>query len=128
LVTLAQKIVQDLDSSDALHGLVHRMHAIESLGFVFQLLEQYMDVIAQLLPATPATTKRVHQFRTYVDAIGRELQTYLYGCCAPILLPKEAFLSKLNQCRWDIKDLQTKYNAYVDTIMNSQSHKQAPVP
>lgn len=122
IAKVAPKIARELDTTEQLHGLVHRMHAIEGVGLAFQVIEQNIDLIAQLVAAsgTPDASRQIDHFRSYVASIARELHSYLLLCCAPVLLPKEAFLSKLNQCRWDIKDLQTKYNAYVDTILNSQ--------
>lgn len=123
VVTLAPKIATELDSPDALHGLGLRMNVYESLDFIFQLFEHYLPHLPHLLPSSMAQlTRRYQKFAQYVTRLHLELQGYLSGSCAPIMLPKETFSAKLNQCRWDIKDLQTKYNAYVDTILNSQKN------
>lgn len=130
LVPLCDDVTRELDSPESMNGIVHRMNVYESLSFVFRVLDQHMSLVTQLLPDTPAAGRKVQQFQQYVASIAEELPPYIAGACAPILLPKEAFLAKLNQCRWDIKDLQTKYNAYVDTILNSSytRHTCAYVP
>jgi hypothetical protein len=121
LVSLSPSLLQSLDSPDLMTSLLPRLHAYESLEFMFGVLGRQLGQLEELVPKeTEQQRKKFVQYVQYLTSLHIELRSYFEYTLSSLLLPKEVFLAKLNQCRWDMKDLQTKYNAYVDTILNSQ--------
>jgi hypothetical protein len=111
--TLAQlNINVDLNDPGALFGLIERLIGAESLGFLVSILQANRT---RIISAHPTAI----DFLDTVVKVQDEFTRYMYRNVSPLVLPREAFQQKLNNCVWEIKDLQTKYNPYVDSVIQT---------
>lgn len=105
----------DLNNRQNLYGTVERTVAAESVVFLSQLFDAMCA--ESLLPEQEQY--RVDELRVYAKQVSADFKSYIYRNLAPFVLPFDTVNSHLNTCKWDIKELQTDTNSYVDALLTA---------
>jgi len=106
----------ELTSPNTLFGLTERLVACESFGFVVFVLERCQTRLAALLPSSEAAF-RVPSLVNFCTEVWHEFRSYMYRNVAPSLLPFDPINNKMLYAKWDSRELASKHNAYVDSII-----------
>lgn len=105
----------DLTGSDKLFGLSERVVAAESLVFLAQQFEQLQPHFETMIPSNKKAF--LQQFYTQTINIAAELRKPVYWAVSVHAIDYNSVLNLMANVRWDIKDLMSQHNAYVDDIL-----------
>ncbi|KAJ8403113.1 hypothetical protein AAFF_G00360290 [Aldrovandia affinis] len=110
---LSQLVV--LTSSGTLYGLAERVVATESLVFLaeqFEFLQPHLDTMM------PAVKKPfLQQFYSQTVSTASELRKPIYWIVAAKAIDYEQMLLLMAGVKWDIKDIMSQHNVYVDVLL-----------
>ncbi|CAL8294189.1 unnamed protein product [Merluccius merluccius] len=110
---LSQLVV--LTNSGTLYGLAQRVVATESLVF---LAEQFDSLQAHLDSMMPAVKKPfLQQFYSQTVSTASELRKPIYWIVAAKAIDYEQMLLMMSGVKWDIKEIMSQHNVYVDTLL-----------
>lgn len=104
------------NSSSVLYGLPQRIVAAESLVFLAEQFDFLLPYLKQMIPEDRHSF--LTQFYSQTVQVTHELRIPIYhNVSANVLdyMPIALMISKVN---WDIGDILTQHNAYVDTLAN----------
>ncbi|KXJ15287.1 syndetin isoform X2 [Exaiptasia diaphana] len=122
-------------SADSMFGLSERILATESLIFLgkqFEYLQSHLDAV---IPSNKRAF--LSQFYSQTITTVQEIRKPTYRAVASRIIDYEKTLHLMQGVRWDIKDIMSQHNAYVDILVRefqvfslkmSQLSKRIPVP
>ncbi|XP_017725787.1 PREDICTED: syndetin isoform X2 [Rhinopithecus bieti] len=114
---LSQLVV--LTSGDTLYGLAERVVATESLVFLaeqFEFLQPHLDAVM------PAVKKPfLQQFYSQTVSTASELRKPIYWIVAGKALDYEQMLLLMANVKWDVKEIMSQHNIYVDALLKTKS-------
>lgn len=125
----------DLSRVDTLFGLSERIIAMESLVFLagqFEFLHAHLEA---MIPVNKRSF--LSQFYSQTVSTALELRRPVYRNVASRVIDYEQTLQYMTGVRWDIRDIMSQHNAYVDILVRelqvfsmrlAQLAKQIPVP
>ncbi|KAL9965975.1 hypothetical protein ACROYT_G023978 [Oculina patagonica] len=125
----------DLSRVDTMFGLSERIIATESLVFLagqFEFLHVHLEA---MIPANKRAF--LSQFYSQTVSTAQELRRPVYRSVASRVIDYEQTLQLMTGVRWDIRDIMSQHNAYVDILVRelqvfsmrlAQLTKQIPVP
>lgn len=125
----------DLSRVETMFGLSERIIATESLIFLagqFEFLHQHLEA---MIPANKRAF--LSQFYSQTVSTVQELRRPVYRSVAARVIDYDQTLQKMMGVRWDIRDIMSQHNAYVDMLVRelqvfsmrlAQLAKQIPVP
>ncbi|XP_076113826.1 syndetin-like isoform X4 [Mytilus galloprovincialis] len=107
--------VVDLTAADKLFGLSERVVAAESLVFLANQFEQLQPHFETMIP----TNKKafLQQFYSQTISIAAELRKPVYWAVSVHAIDYNGVINLMANVRWDIKDIMSQHNAYVDDIL-----------
>ncbi len=110
------------------YGLVERVTAVESFSFIATVLEEIKPRLLSLIPSS--SHNRVHALVARARFVALDLRAFLVAALPPHLLPLQEVAAKVQQAKWDARDLATSPNSYVnqviDTVASMESFVSAP--
>ncbi|KAL5006892.1 hypothetical protein ScPMuIL_015698 [Solemya velum] len=109
--------IVNLISSDKLYGLAERIVAAESLVFLgeqLELLEPHLEI---LIP--PNRKAFLQQFYSQTVKMATELRKPVYWSVTGQSVDYDNVLQHMNTVRWDVKDIMSQHNSYVDHLLMS---------
>ncbi|XP_070199146.1 syndetin-like [Littorina saxatilis] len=109
--------VVDVTSPATLYGLAERTVAVESLVFLASQLEMLEAHLEALIP--PNRKAFLQTFYTQTVKMATELRKPVYRPVASRAISYEHVLQQMNNVRWDIKEIMSQHNSYVDTLLRS---------
>ncbi|CAG2196872.1 VPS50 [Mytilus edulis] len=111
--------VVDLTAADKLFGLSERVVAAESLVFLANQFEQLQPHFETMIP----TNKKafLQQFYSQTISIAAELRKPVYWAVSVHAIDYNGVINLMANVRWDIKDIMSQHNAYVDDILKVSS-------
>jgi len=125
----------DLTRVDTMFGLSERIIATESLVF---LAGQFESLHAHLEAMIPANKRAfLSQFYSQTVSTAQELRRPVYRSVASRVIDYDQTLQLMTGVRWDVRDIMSQHNAYVDILVRelqvfsmrvTQLSKQIPVP
>ncbi|XP_036184062.1 syndetin isoform X3 [Myotis myotis] len=111
-----------LASGDTLYGLAERVVATESLVFLaeqFEFLQPHLDAVM------PAVKKPfLQQFYSQTVSTASELRKPIYWIVAGKAIDYEQMLLLMANVKWDVKEIMSQHNIYVDALLKEYSTKQ----
>lgn len=125
----------DLSRVDTMFGLSERIIATESLVFLagqFEFLHPHLEA---MIPANKRAF--LSQFYSQTVSTAQELRRPVYRSVGSRVLDYDQTLQLMTGVRWDIRDIMSQHNAYIDVLVAelqvfsmrlSQLAKQIPVP
>uniref|UniRef100_A0A8C8F464 VPS50 subunit of EARP/GARPII complex n=1 Tax=Oncorhynchus tshawytscha TaxID=74940 RepID=A0A8C8F464_ONCTS len=108
---LSQLVV--LTASETLYGLAQRVVATESLVF---LAEQFESLQSHLDTMMPAAKKPFLQ--QFYSQVSHELRKPICWVVAAKALDYEQMLLLMAAVKWDIREIMSQHNVYVDVLLN----------
>nr|XP_020751084.1 syndetin [Odocoileus virginianus texanus] len=106
-----------LTSGDTLYGLAERVVATESLVFLaeqFEFLQPHLDAVM------PAVKKPfLQQFYSQTVSTASELRKPIYWIVAGKAIDYEQMLLLMANVKWDVKEIMSQHNIYVDTLLKA---------
>lgn len=105
----------ELDNSAAFFALPQLAIAVESLVYLQDVLNFLRPHFEILIPKQNLNV--VHNFFEQSVATVADLRTLCYEGFCDRLLPSEALIKAVENCKWDIKEIPQDHNPYVDSIM-----------
>eukprot|EP00123_Amoebidium_parasiticum_P003754 comp15060_c1_seq1/m.11702 comp15060_c1_seq1/g.11702 ORF comp15060_c1_seq1/g.11702 comp15060_c1_seq1/m.11702 type:complete len:514 (-) comp15060_c1_seq1:501-2042(-) len=96
-------------------GLDCRIVGAESLQFVGDAFTQSRPYLDLLVP--PHKKSFLDQFYANTVDVIPELREYIYRTIAARLLNYEAVLAEMVNIKWDLRDITTQHNRYVDIML-----------
>eukprot|EP00040_Diaphanoeca_grandis_P030347 m.179270 g.179270 ORF g.179270 m.179270 type:complete len:1023 (-) comp31966_c0_seq1:244-3312(-) len=105
----------ELDSEANLHGLQYRITGLESLTFLSTVLRSIKANIVRRLP--PACHKFMNTFYTDLVETVPELRWFVYKGTASKLLRFESMLKAMGSVKWDVKEIMSQHNPYIDKLV-----------
>lgn len=127
--------IVDLTGSDKLFGLSERVVAAESLVFLANQFEQLQPHFETMIPSNKKAF--LQQFYTQTINIASELRKPVYWAISVHSIDYSGILNLMANVRWDIKDIMSQHNAYVDDILKkfenlnrklSDISRRSPIP
>ncbi|XP_076450690.1 syndetin-like [Babylonia areolata] len=109
--------VVDVSSPTTLYGLAERTVAVESLVFLASQLEMLEAHLEALIP--PNRKAFLHTFYSQTVKMATELRKPVYCPVASRAISYEHVLQQMNNVRWDIKEIMSQHNSYIDTLLMS---------
>lgn len=109
--------IVDLHRRDQLFGLAERVVAVESLIFLAKQLELLQPHLEAMIP----TNKKafLQQFFSQTVNMAEELRKPVYWSVSAQAVNYDQVLGQMASVRWDIKDIMSQHNPYVDSILRS---------
>ncbi|KAB1276690.1 Syndetin [Camelus dromedarius] len=108
-----------LTSGDTLYGLAERVVATESLVFLaeqFEFLQPHLDAVM------PAVKKPfLQQFYSQTVSTASELRKPIYWIVAGKAIDYEQMLLLMANVKWDIKEIMSQHNIYVDALLKAST-------
>ncbi|XP_062899907.1 syndetin isoform X1 [Mobula hypostoma] len=109
-----------LNSTETLYGLAERVVATESLVFLadqFDCLQPHLDA---MMPS--AKKPFLQQFYSQTVSTASELRKPIYWIVAAKAIDYEQMLHLMASVKWDIKEIMSQHNVYVDTLLKEFEH------
>ncbi|XP_058972812.1 syndetin [Pocillopora verrucosa] len=125
----------DLSRVDTMFGLSERIIATESLVFLAGQFEFLHPHLESMIPANKRAF--LSQFYSQTVNTAQELRRPVYRSVGSRVIDYDQTLQLMTGVRWDIRDIMSQHNAYVDILVRelqvfsmrlSQLAKQIPVP
>lgn len=109
--------IVDLHRRDQLFGLAERVVAVESLIFLAKQLELLQPHLEAMIP----TNKKafLQQFFSQTVNMAEEVRKPVYWSVSAQAVNYDQVLGQMASVRWDIKDIMSQHNPYVDSILRS---------
>lgn len=109
--------IVDLHRRDQLFGLAERVVAVESLIFLAKQLELLQPHLEAMIP----TNKKafLQQFFSQTVNMAEELRKPVYWSVSAQAVNYDQVQGQMASVRWDIKDIMSQHNPYVDSILRS---------
>lgn len=109
--------VVDIISPGQLYGLAERTVAVESLVFLASQLEMLEQHLEDLIP--PNRKAFLQSFFSQTVKMASELRKPVYRPVSSRSISYDHVLQQMNNVRWDIKEIMSQHNSYVDTLLRS---------
>lgn len=109
-----------LNSAETLYGLAERVVATESLVFLadqFECLQPHLDA---MMPS--AKKPFLQQFYSQTVSTASELRKPIYWIVAAKAIDYEQMLHLMASVKWDIKEIMSQHNVYIDTLLKEFEH------
>ncbi|KAK3102020.1 hypothetical protein FSP39_008187 [Pinctada imbricata] len=109
--------IVDIHSTDRLFGLAERVVAAESLVFLakqFSLLHPHLE---SMIPSSKKAF--LQQFYTQTVEMACELRKPVYWTVSARAVDYDVILSHMNNVRWDVKEIMSLHNPYVDVLVKN---------
>ncbi|XP_051871788.1 syndetin [Pristis pectinata] len=109
-----------LNSTETLYGLAERVVATESLVFLadqFDCLQPHLDA---MMPS--AKKPFLQQFYSQTVSTASELRKPIYWIVAAKAIDYEQMLHLMASVKWDIKEIMSQHNVYIDTLLKEFEH------
>ncbi|RWS09903.1 syndetin-like protein, partial [Dinothrombium tinctorium] len=104
-----------LSSKEKLYGLPERAIGVESLIF---LAKQFTDLRNHLESVIPLPKRPfLEQYFDQTVAIASDLRATVYMYVAVKSIDYEQILSSMSAIRWDVKEIMSQHNPYVDLLL-----------
>lgn len=125
----------DLSRNDTMFGLSERIIATESLVFLAGQFEFLHSKLEEMIPLNKRAF--LSQFYSQTVTTAQELRRPVYRYVASRIIDYDKTLQLMTGVRWDIRDIMSQHNAYVDMLVRelqvfsmrlAQLAKQIPVP
>lgn len=125
----------DLSRNDTMFGLSERIIATESLVFLSGQFEFLHSKLEEMIPFNKRAF--LSQFYSQTVTTAQELRRPVYRYVASRIIDYDKTLQLMTGVRWDIRDIMSQHNAYVDMLVRelqvfsmrlAQLAKQIPVP
>lgn len=109
--------IVDLHRRDQLFGLAERVVAVESLIFLAKQLELLQPHLEAMIP----TNKKafLQQFFSQTVNMAEEVRKPVYWSVSAQAVNYDQVQGQMASVRWDIKDIMSQHNPYVDSILRS---------
>ncbi|KAK6190358.1 hypothetical protein SNE40_002246 [Patella caerulea] len=107
----------NLDDVKGLYGLPERIVAVESLVFLSEQLEFLQPFLESMIPVNKKAF--LQQFYTQTVKIAVELRRPVYKHVSLRSVDYDSILQQMNTVKWDIKDIMSQHNSYVDTLLKN---------
>ncbi|KAK7500494.1 hypothetical protein BaRGS_00008401 [Batillaria attramentaria] len=109
--------VVDLTNPGQLYGLAERTVAVESLVFLASQLEMLEGHLESLIP--PNRKAFLQSFYSQTVKMATELRKPVYRPVSSRAISYDHVLQQMSNVRWDIKEIMSQHNSYVDTLLKS---------
>ncbi|KAL8602932.1 hypothetical protein ACOMHN_057242 [Nucella lapillus] len=109
--------VVDVTSPSMLYGLAERTVAVESLVFLASQLEMLEAHLEALIP--PNRKAFLQTFYSQTVKMAAELRKAVYRPVSCRAVSYDHVLQQMNNVRWDIREIMSQHNSYVDTLLMS---------
>lgn len=109
--------VVDVTSPGHLYGLAERTVAVESLVFLASQLEMLEGHLESLIPHNRKAF--LQSFYSQTVKMASELRKPVYRPVSARAISYDHVLQQMNNVRWDIKEIMSQHNSYVDTLLKS---------
>ncbi|XP_069769749.1 syndetin isoform X2 [Narcine bancroftii] len=109
-----------LNAAETLYGLAERVVATESLVFLadqFDCLQPHLDA---MMPS--AKKPFLQQFYSQTVSTASELRKPIYWIVAAKAIDYEQMLHLMASVKWDIKEIMSQHNVYIDTLLKQFEH------
>ncbi|XP_062608119.1 syndetin-like isoform X1 [Saccostrea cucullata] len=107
----------DLHRKDQLFGLAERVVAVESLIFLATQLSLLQPHLEAMIP--PSKKAFLQQFFSQTVKMAEEVRKPVYWSVSLQAVNYDQVLGQMNTVRWDIKDIMSQHNPYVDSMLRS---------
>ncbi|XP_052801392.1 syndetin-like [Mya arenaria] len=127
--------IVDLNNPERMFGLPERIVAAESLVFLGEQLEFLQPHLEALIPVNKRPF--LQQFYSQTVNMAAELRKPVYWSVSLRVIPYDTVLQHMATVRWDVKEIMSQHNTYVDVLMQAYMSfdtrladmcKQMPVP
>ncbi|XP_067655152.1 syndetin-like [Haliotis asinina] len=127
--------IVDLRSRERLYGLAERVVAAESLVFLGEQLEFLQPFLEDMIP--PNKKAFLQQFYSQTVKMAAELRKPIYKAVAVHAIDYEFVLQQMSNVRWDVKEIMSQHNNYVDHLLASlvefhkkliEADRRVPIP
>uniref|UniRef100_A0A8C2ZJP3 VPS50 subunit of EARP/GARPII complex n=1 Tax=Cyclopterus lumpus TaxID=8103 RepID=A0A8C2ZJP3_CYCLU len=118
---LSQLVV--LTNSGTLYGLAQRVVATESLVFLAEQFESLQSHLDTMMPA--AKKPFLQQFYSQTVSTASELRKPIYWIVAAKAIDYEQMLLLMAGVKWDIREIMSQHNVYVDVLLQVMLHKKS---
>ncbi|CAL1535105.1 unnamed protein product [Lymnaea stagnalis] len=106
-----------LSDASTLFGLAERVVATESLMFLAKQLEYLQPYLEELIPSNKKAF--LSQFYTQTVNMACEVRKPVYSVVSRQSIIYESVLQQMGTVRWDIKEIMSQHNAYIDLLLKS---------
>ncbi|KAH9518838.1 Syndetin [Bulinus truncatus] len=107
--------VVQLSDPNSLFGLAERVVATESLMFLAKQLDHLHPYLEELIPINKKTF--LSQFYSQTINMAGELRRPVYGVVSSLSVSYESVLQQMNTVRWDVKEIMSQHNTYIDSLL-----------
>lgn len=103
-----------------MYGLKERYVAVESLSCVAQMLKRSRSHLQTVLTQDALASLDNFYSRT-VDVVA-DLREHVYRTVARLLLNVSGYVDRIGNVRWELKEIGTEHNGYVDLLLGEFKH------
>ncbi|XP_012938430.1 syndetin [Aplysia californica] len=109
--------IVNLTQPSNLYGLAERVVATESLMFLARQLEYLQPYLEEFIP----TNKKafLSQFYSQTVNMASEVRKPVYGIVSCRSVTYDQVLQQMSSVRWDVKEIMSQHNPYIDTLLRS---------
>lgn len=103
-----------------MYGLKERCVAVESLSCVAQILKRSRAHVQSML--TQDALASFDSFYNRTVEVVPDLREHVYRTVARLLLNVGGYVDRISNVRWELKEIGTEHNGYVDLLLGEYRH------
>eukprot|EP00250_Pteridium_aquilinum_P017784 c23783_g2_i2 orf=401-3664(+) len=117
---LSQGALSTTLSAINMYGIKERYVAVESLSSVAQMLKRSRPHLQTVL--TQDALALLDNFYSRTVDVAADLREHIYRTVARLLLNVGGYVDRVGNVRWELKELGTEHNGYVDLLLGEFKH------
>lgn len=103
-----------------MYGLKERYVAVESLSCVAQMLKRSRPHLQTVM--TQDALASLDNFYSRTVDVAADLREHVYRTVARLLLNVGGYVDRVGNVRWELKEIGTEHNGYVDLLLGEFKH------
>lgn len=103
-----------------MYGLKERYVAVESLSCVSQMLKRSRPHLQTVM--TQDALASLDNFYSRTVDVAADLREHVYRTVARLLLNVGGYVDRVGNVRWELKEIGTEHNGYVDLLLGEFKH------